>query len=53
MFLSGASTTNGSSQTPEINATHIVRSIGTNQITILVTTAATSSGTGGGASVVA
>lgn len=36
----------------ELNADHIVRAIGSNQITVTVSTAATSSGTGGGASVV-
>lgn len=50
--LSGASTTNGILNTT-INATHIVRSTPTaNTYTIIVATAATSSGSGGGASVV-
>ena len=49
--LSGATTTNGIPNT-ELNATHIVRAVGTNTITIRTSTAATSSGTGGGASVV-
>lgn len=50
--ISGASTTNGVPDT-EINATHIVRSVATNSYTIAVpTTAATSSGSGGGASVI-
>lgn len=49
--LSGASTTNGVPNT-EINDDHIIRSIGVNQITIIVSTSATSSGSGGGASVV-
>ena len=49
--LSGASTTNGVPNT-DINTTHIVRAIGTNTITILVSTAASSTGSGGGASVV-
>lgn len=49
--LSGASTTNGIPDT-EINDTHIVRAIAPGLITILVSTSATSSGSGGGASVV-
>lgn len=49
--LSGASTTNGIPNT-DINATHIVRSIGVNVLTIIVATNATSSGSGGGAAVV-
>ncbi len=49
--ISGATTTNGVPDT-EINAAHIIRSVGTGSITIRVATAATSSGTGGGASVV-
>lgn len=49
--LSGAATTNGIPNT-DLNADHIVRSIGVNTVTIQVPTAATSSGTGGGASVV-
>ncbi len=49
--LSGAATTNGIPNT-DINTTHIIRNIGTNTISIIVATAATSSGTGGGASVV-
>lgn len=49
--LSGASTTNGVPDT-EINATHIVRAIGVNLISIIVGTNASSTGSGGGASVV-
>lgn len=50
--ISGSSTTNGIPNT-ELNATHIVRSTTANSYTITVpTTAATSSGSGGGASVV-
>lgn len=49
--LSGAATTNGVPDT-DINAAQVVRTIGTNSFTIIVATAATSSGTGGGASVV-
>lgn len=49
--LSGSSTTNGIPNT-EINAAHIVRAIGINLISIIVATSATSSGAGGGASVV-
>lgn len=49
--LSGATTTNGVPDT-ELNASHIVRAIGVNLISIIVGTAATSSGSGGGASVV-
>jgi len=49
--LSGASTTHGIPNT-DINAAHIVRSVGVNSYTIFVATLATSSGTGGGASVV-
>lgn len=49
--LSGATTTNGIPNT-DINKPQIVRSIGTNQITIITATAATSNGTGGGAAVV-
>lgn len=49
--LSGATTTNGVPNT-ELNANHIVRAIGTNTITFRTATAATSSGSGGGAAVV-
>ena len=49
--LSGAATTNGVPDT-DINASQVVRSIGTNEFTISVATAASSAGTGGGASVV-
>lgn len=49
--LSGSSTTNGIPNT-EINAPHIIRALGINTVTISVATAATSSGAGGGASVV-
>lgn len=49
--LSGAATTNGIPNT-DINKTHVIRDIGVNVISIIVATAATSSGTGGGASVV-
>ncbi len=49
--LSGAATTNGVPNT-ELNAVHIVRAIGVNLISIIVATNATSSGSGGGASVV-
>lgn len=49
--LSGAATVNGI-PSGDINATHFVRSVTANSWTIIVATAATSSGTGGGASVV-
>lgn len=49
--ISGAATTNGVPNT-DINTAHIVRSIGINNYTIIVATSATSSGNGGGASVV-
>ena len=49
--LAGAATTNGIPNT-DINIAQVIRAIGTNTITIQVATAATSSGTGGGASVV-
>lgn len=49
--LSGATTTNGVPNT-EINAAHVIRSIGVNTITFRVATFATSSGSGGGAAVV-
>jgi len=49
--LSGATTTNGVPDT-QINGGHIIRSIGVNILTIIVSTSATSSGSGGGASVV-
>jgi hypothetical protein len=49
--LSGASTTNGIPNT-ELNATHIIRTIGVNVLTIIVATSATSTGNGGGASVI-
>lgn len=48
--LSGATTTNGIPDT-EINATHVVRIQTTNSFSIMVATAATSSGTGGGGSI--
>lgn len=50
--ISGAATTRGVPNT-EINAVHIVRDSAFNSFTISVATPATSSGTGGGASVVA
>lgn len=51
--LSGASTTNGISNT-ELNATHVVRAVTTNSFTIMTPiTSATSTGSGGGASVIA
>lgn len=49
--LSGASATNGI-PSGELNADHIVRSIGSGTITIYTATAATSTGSGGGGSVV-
>lgn len=49
--LSGATTTNGVPNT-DINTVHVIRSLTSSSITFYVTTAATSSGTGGGASVV-
>lgn len=49
--LSGATTTNGVPNT-ELNAAHVIRSIGVNSVTFRVATAATSTGSGGGASVV-
>lgn len=49
--LSGASTTNGILNTA-INATHVVRSVGVNVIGISVSGTASSTGSGGGASVV-
>ena len=49
--LSGATTTNGVPDT-EINAVHIIRVVGAGTVTIYSTTAATSTGSGGGASVV-
>lgn len=49
--LSGSSAVNGI-PAGDINTTHFVRSVDTNSWTIIVATAATSSGTGGGASVV-
>ncbi len=48
--LSGATTTNGVPN-GELNATHVIRSIGIGTVTFRVATAATSSGSGGGASV--
>lgn len=51
VVLSGSSAVNGVPAI-EINTTHFVRSVDTNSWTIIVATAATSSGTGGGASVV-
>lgn len=49
--LSGATTTNGILDT-QLNAVHVVRAIGVNTITIRVSTAASGTGSGGGASVV-
>lgn len=49
--LSGATTTNGVPNT-ELNTTHFVRTQSINSYTFTVTTAATSTGSGGGASVV-
>lgn len=49
--LSGATTTGGVPNT-DLNNTHIVRAIGVNTIEIRVATAATSTTTGGGASVI-
>ena len=49
--LSGATATGGV-PTGDLNKEHVIRAIGTNTVTIRVTTAATSTTTGGGASVV-
>lgn len=49
--LSGAATTNGVPNS-EINADHYVRSVSTNAYTVIISTPATSTGSGGGASVV-
>lgn len=49
--LSDATTTHGIPDT-DINTAHVIRAIGTNLVSIRVATAATSNGTGGGASVV-
>lgn len=49
--LSGATTTNGILNTA-LNATHIVRAVGVNLITITVGSNATGTGSGGGASVI-
>jgi len=49
--LSGAATTNGIPDT-DINIAHTIRSVAASSFTIRVATAASSSGTGGGASVV-
>lgn len=49
--LSGATTTNGVPNT-ELNAAHVIRSIGVGTVTFRTATSATSSGSGGGASVV-
>lgn len=49
--LAGATTTNGVPNT-ELNATHVIRSIGTGTVTFQVASSASSSGSGGGASVV-
>lgn len=49
--LSGATTTNGVPNT-DLNTPHVIRAIGTNTITFRVATTATSTGSGGGASVV-
>jgi hypothetical protein len=49
--LSGASTTNGVPDT-EINAAHFIRSISINSYTVIIETPATSTGNGGGNSVV-
>ena len=48
--IAGATTTNGIPNT-ELNADHIVRSVSTDAITIIVSTAASSTGSGGGGSV--
>lgn len=49
--LSGSSTVNGIPNT-DINLPHVIRSLGSGTVTVRVATAATSSGTGGGAAVV-
>lgn len=49
--LSGATTTNGVPNT-ELNAAHVIRSLGASTVTFKVATSATSTGSGGGASVV-
>lgn len=49
--LSGATTTNGILNTA-LNAVHVIRSLGVGTVTFRVATSATSSGPGGGASVV-
>lgn len=49
--LAGATTTNGIADT-ELNAVHVIRSIGSGTITFKVASNATSTGSGGGASVV-
>lgn len=49
--LSGATTTNGVPNT-ELNTVHVIRSLGVGTVTFRVATAATSTGSGGGASVV-
>lgn len=49
--LSGATTTNGVPNT-ELNAVHVIRSISSGTVTFRTPTAATSNGSGGGASVV-
>lgn len=49
--LSGATTTNGILNTA-INAQHLIRGIGVNTVSIIVSGSATSTGSGGGASVV-
>ena len=49
--ISGASTTNGIADTA-INAVQVIRSVAASSYTVRVATAATSSGTGGGSSVV-
>ena len=48
--LSGATTTNGIPDT-QLNATHVIRAVGSGTISIFVAASASSSGTGGGASV--
>lgn len=49
--ISGSTAVNGV-PAGEINATHFIRSTSTNSYTVIVSTSATSSGTGGGAAVV-
>lgn len=49
--LSGATTTNGVPNT-ELNSAHYIRDLGVNSVTITISTNATSTGSGGGASVI-